>query len=160
MDIGNILFNITEIKSFIKSKFRNATFDRQELLLNSHSLCSSEFNLEFTEDIKSYTLFNLPVLDLYAYQETADDVCLYVLMDMDKVEFFSFVEHAGQPENVLPEDIVSGDFDFLAWHRPGMDITMMKDHFQRSETVGHFSVIITVTNIKQSTLLADLRDLF
>lgn len=159
MDIGNIIFNISEIKNFINSKFRITNFNREALLLNSHSLCTKEFNMELENDIR-YKLFGLPVIDLYAYQETSDNVCLYILMDLDREKLFSFVEDSGQPENVLPEDIVSGDFDFLAWHRSDLDLSMMKDRFQRSEIIDHYRVVIMATNIKHKTLLADLRYLF
>jgi hypothetical protein len=159
MDIGNIIFNISEIKDFINVNFKTTTFNREELIANSHSLCISEFNMELNDRNKIYSLYGLPIIDLYAYRETADNVCLYVLMDLNSKKLFMLKDHIGYPENVMPEDFASGDFDFLYWYKSDINLVIMKDRFQNVGLDDNVRVVVSVTNIKH-TFLADTRYLF
>lgn len=159
MDIGNIIFSISEIKDFIKSNFKTATFNREELIANSHSLCLNEFNLELNDENEIYSLYGLPIIDLYAYMETLDNFCLYILMNLNFENLFELKNYIGYPANILHADFSTGDFDFLAWHKSNIDLVIMKDRFQNVANYDTVRAVVSVTNINH-TLLANTRYLF
>ena len=73
--------------------------------------------MELNDKNKVYSLYGLPIIDLYAYSETSDNVCLYILMNLNSKKLFMLKDRIGYPENVIPEDFASGDFDFLTWDK-------------------------------------------
>lgn len=159
MDIGNIIFNKFEMKRFINLNFKDSTFKREDLIADNHSLSLNKFNMVLINENKKYLLFNLPTINLFAYSETAEDFCLYILMDLNKEKISSLIDHVGYPENVNSEDFFSGDFDFLVWNNSEIDLIIMKDRFQKSELKEHLRVIVKATNIK-GILQAETRYLF
>lgn len=159
MNLKDIIDDKHKILKFIDSNFKYLLPDRVELRSQNHSLYLNEFNMVLKEPEKKFSFFNLSIRGLYAYLETKDQFCLYLLTDLNREKLSSFIHLIGFPENVLPADIESNDFDFLVWNKGDFDVILLKDRIRYDPGSPDTQCVFQIYNIK-GTLLSDNRKLF
>ncbi|SFF07408.1 hypothetical protein SAMN05518672_11576 [Chitinophaga sp. CF118] len=154
MELENIIDSQDKMVNFISTNFFDHNISNQELAINNHSMFSYKFNRALTLPFIDYTLFGLKINDQFAYQINNDKFCLYLLMDIDKDALDIVVNRLGHPANVTSEDYETGDFDFLAWHKKGIDLTIMKDRMSTMREPEKLKINLLITNMDYRDLIS------
>jgi len=114
-----------------------------ELMKNMHPLMLYKFNRVIKDDSKSYSLFHIPVKELYAWEDK-NEFCLYATIDIKSSEFLLLHNFLQEPDNVSFAEMMKGDFDILMWKIHGMDVTLFHDFAGRVSRDGY---LIKITNM-------------
>ena len=143
MDIGPLIKDVNKIMAFIKKDLVLIEQPSKNALFNDdHPLTMYNFNYQAKKG-ESYTLYNFPIEEMYAYSISNKEVTLYACMSFKQVIINSLVEQFGMANNVTSEDLVRGDFDFLLWK--------MKDRFEIIITPIHgrsnLNMLVIFTNM-------------
>lgn len=152
MELENMIDSQTKVFDFIASNFYDYNISDQELLKNNDSIFSYKFNKALSWPPKDYTIFGLKINDQYAYQIN-DKFCLYLLMDVDKSSLDVVINRLGTPSNITLEDYEMGDFDFLVWHKEGIDLTIKKDRMGILREPDKLKINLLISNM-------DYREIF
>lgn len=147
MELENIIDSQDKVVDFIASNFFDHTISGQELAINNHSMFSYKFNRALALPFIDYTLFGLNINNQYAYQISNDKFCLYLLMDVNKDSLDIVVNKLGTPSNITFEDYEMGDFDFLVWHKKGIDLTIIKDRMAIMREPEKLKINLLITNM-------------
>jgi len=146
MNIADIVLQPSKVVAFINTEFDNYTQPKKlDLLKQSHFLYTKKFNAAPRRDIQ-YCIWDFPIKDIFAYQ-SEKQYALYLNITFQKRMLDSLVHSLGKPNNVLEEDLLSGDFDFLHWGK--------KDAFQvwlTSSRSEENDVTLIITNMPIDSL--------
>lgn len=153
MEVENIIDSQDKVVNFIASNFFDHTVSSQELVTNNHSMYSYKFNKVLSLSFIDYTLFGLNINDQYAYQINNDKFCLYLLMDLNKDSLDVVVNKLGNPSNITIEDYEMGDFDFLVWHKEGIDLTIVKDRMGIMREPDKLKINLLITNMDYKEII-------
>ena len=126
-ELGPQLLNVASTIEFVKSDFKSFNAAKWELVKINHPLYRDRFNMIIRNDLTEYTLYGLPVREVYAYLKNNNEVALYILMDVNYNQIEKFIELLGMPWNVTEEDYRIGDFEMLLWDKKQFEVSMLHD---------------------------------
>jgi hypothetical protein len=108
-----IVIDTAFLHQFIQKKSVNFKFTK-----NSEAERMPFFTYKVNREIKTqsdkYSLYGIPLHEIYAYIDSNEQFCLYAVMSLEK-GFNPLTDVIGMPENVTQEDFEALDFDFLFW---------------------------------------------
>lgn len=125
-DLKEIITHEERIKDFLISK--SVLVSADATMSTPSTLDIYLYNRSFNNGKESYTLFGLPVENIYGYHDGANKIALYVLMNINDNELNLFANELGMPWNVSEKDFDDKDFDMLLWDVKGLHISMLNNY--------------------------------
>lgn len=153
MELDKIITKESTLPGFIDENLSDFSMSKMEKLKVRYPLIFNKVNKKLVEPGKACMLFGIPINDIYAFRMGGESFCLYLLLDIDAGRLGHIVDSLGMPQNVTAEDYEARDFDFLAWHPPGIDILLYEYRWGAVQEPGKAKSIIEVTNMRPNDIL-------
>ena len=128
MKLDKILIDTSLLKKFVADNFQPLKISKLEKLESNHPLQLLNFNRILNNAKHKFTLFSLPVHDVFVLEKDSLHFCSFLLMEISSDSFDRFIENLGYPENILKEDYIRRDFDFLFWAYKDFQIFVNKHY--------------------------------
>ncbi|QEH41019.1 hypothetical protein [Chitinophaga sp. XS-30] len=157
MELDKIITKESTVPGFIDENFSDFAMSKMEKQKTRHPLILNKVNRKLVQPGKAYMLFGNPINDIYAFRKDERSFCLYLFLSIDAGSLGHIVDGFGMPQNVTAEDYETRDFDFLAWHPPGIDILLYEYRWGAVQEPGKTKSIIEVTNMHHDDLLCTER---
>jgi len=129
MEIGNIIVFWDSMEQFIEKHCQPVNSSYAERFENEHPLLMSKFNWELKEDSIHYTVFGIPIEQLYVYRNKDSKFAVYILFELTAFGLDQLSAALGYPENVPTKEAFHAmDFDFLFWKNKKFEIFINRSH--------------------------------
>jgi hypothetical protein len=111
---SSLVIDTNQLRSFISA--HAVPFFQSPAILGTDEIPFSIYKVNRKIETQgiAYTLYGMPLIEMYAYVEENKQFCFYAVLSYEK-GFNPLVDAIGMPDNVTADDFYALDFDFLSW---------------------------------------------